>query len=80
MRRKRRLIFPAQNIGNLDRKASKDGAIGVHHMPFALIQIDFRQMRLHQNLLKRAEKIAKDSLKSTTSPIFFRFIFSENAP
>ena len=40
-------VLPAQDIGDLRRQAAQDGAIGVNHVPLALVQIDFRQMRFH---------------------------------
>ena len=42
-----RLVFAAQNVGNLHGQPAQHGAIGVNHMPLALIQIYFRQMRFH---------------------------------
>ena len=41
------LVFPAQNIGSLRRQTAQNGAVGVDHVPFALVQIHFRQMRFH---------------------------------
>ena len=41
-------VFPAQNVGDLNRQAAKDGAIGIDNVPLALVQIVFRQIRFHQ--------------------------------
>jgi hypothetical protein len=40
-------VFAAQNVGNLHSQSSEHGAIGVNHVPLALVQIYFRQMRFH---------------------------------
>ncbi len=41
------LVFAAKNIGNLHSQTSEHGAIGINHVPLALVQIHFRQMRFH---------------------------------
>ena len=43
------LVLTAQHIGKLRRQAAQHDAVGVNHMPLALVQIHFRQMRLHLN-------------------------------
>ena len=43
------LVFPPQNVGSLRRQTAQNGAFSVDHVPLALVQIHFRQMRLHLN-------------------------------
>ena len=40
-------VLPAQNIGDLRGQTAQDGAVGINHVPLALVQIHFRQMRFH---------------------------------
>ena len=47
MRRVDGFVFTAQNIGNLYGQTAQHGAIGINHVPLALVQIHFRQIRFH---------------------------------
>ncbi len=58
------LVFSAQDIRDLHGQTAQDRAIGINHMPLALIQINFRQMRFHfkfqqrdVDFIKRAAKV-----------------------
>ena len=47
VRRINGLVLSAQNIGDLRSEAAQDRAVGVNHVPLALIQVYFGQMCLH---------------------------------
>ena len=47
MRSEDRLVLSAENICDLDGQTAQDSAIGINHMPLALLQIDFRQVSFH---------------------------------
>jgi hypothetical protein len=60
-----RLVLSTKDVGDLGGKAAQDGAVGINHMPFALVQIYFRQMRFHLRIpIKRGEKLSKKRGKS----------------
>ena len=42
-----RLVFTTDNVSDLNGEAAQDGSIGVDDVPFALVQIYFRQIRFH---------------------------------
>jgi hypothetical protein len=53
----------------LGGQPAKDRAIGINHMPFALVQIHFGQIRFHcKSRNKRGVKIPKKPVESTGFP------------
>src|ERR1043166_6000737 len=41
------LVLSPENICDLDGQTAQNSAIGINHMPLALLQIDFRQVSFH---------------------------------
>ena len=64
VRRIDRLVFAAQNVGDLHGQAAQHGAVGINDMPLALVQIHFRQIRFHAIPNKGTQTLANEQMKS----------------